>query len=117
MAPFIATGVGERCRIASIGHHIILDKRGRHWRSPRLDGHQPAVDLVELQCQGVSLGEIQPPVWRQKLGDDLRPATDVGQPNERSPSNESYIVLIIERSRRIVDISLDKAHGHVKISS
>jgi len=115
MAPLVAPGMGERRQIACVGR-CFVGRKGRRWRRPPTpQGHQSAVDLVKWQCRRVSLGEVQPPARGQKLGDDSRPATDVGQPDDRSPSDEGDVVLGIEQRQRIIDIPLDKMRGHAEL--
>src|SRR6516164_5412215 len=111
MRPFIASGVGERRWIAGVRRRLVV-KKGRRWRCPpTLQGDQPAVDFIERQCRRMPFGEVQPPTRRQKLGNDLRPESDVRKPNDRSPGDKGNVVLGIEQRRCVVDIALNEAPG------
>src|SRR6516164_7700254 len=98
MAPLVAASVGERGWIVGIGRIIVIDKRCACRGPPRSEGYESAVDLVERQCRRMSFGKVEPACGRQQSGDDLRPATDVGQPDDRPPGNKGDVVLGIEQS-------------------
>src|SRR6516162_5153510 len=111
MRPFIVPGMSERRWVAGVGRRVVVDEGCVRRCPPWLDRYQPAVDLVERQCRRMPLGEVQPPTRRQKLGNNLRPETDVRKPNDRSPGDKGNVVLGIEQRRCVVDIALNEAPG------
>ena len=56
----------------------------------------------------VALGKIEEAARLKHIGDDFRPAQDVGQPVDRAPGDEGDLVGLSERRGCFVDVGLDE---------
>jgi hypothetical protein len=48
----------------------------------------------------------------EEVGDDLRPANEVGQPAEHAVRGEDHVEAVVEAIAECVDIALDEGRGH-----
>ena len=105
-----------RCRrlvhvvVRFVHHHRLAREVGREEAGSPI-GQQSGV--IEDHCRGMRLGEVERAARLQKVGDDLRPATQVGQPRDRAPSDEHHIECrrLGNCCRRVVQIGLNEARA------